>query len=405
LAKRDGDQALVRVAILTSLQQGASRLLAVLASDPAYCGTLLGRSMLESLATLIGTQLRAEEVARFEKTLVETAAADQKTAPELVRGYLGGRSKAPTERRKEIPVSAQVNSVLQRFLSSSEAQILDPQQPVSARLQAIRMFGVGSFEQFEKLGTTLLDHRQPQELQLAAVETLGKFNVPAVGTLLTGAWPRLSPKIQTAALDVIFSRPAWLVALLDAIESGRIAAGELGPSRMQSLAGRADAIGERYRKLARDAVSSRAEVIKSYQSSLALTPDLAKGKIHFQKICASCHRVENTGYEIGPNLATFKARGAEAILLNVLDPNREVNPQYVNYVATLDDGRTLSGMIAEESAASIVLKRGENATDTINRTELEELRSTRQSIMPEGLEKQLDPQALADVIGYLLNAP
>jgi hypothetical protein len=51
----------------------------------------------------------------------------------------------------------------------------------------------------------------------------------------------------------------------------------------------------------------------------------------------------------------------------------------------------------------VTLKRQENATDTILRANIEELRSTGQSIMPEGLEKQLDPQAMADLIAYLLS--
>jgi putative heme-binding domain-containing protein len=84
-----------------------------------------------------------------------------------------------------------------------------------------------------------------------------------------------------------------------------------------------------------------------------------------------------------------KNRGAEAILLNMLDPKPKVNPQYVNYVAVLNDGRTLTGIIAAATATGITLKRTENATGTIQRSELKEIRSTRQSIMPEGLEKQL----------------
>ena len=88
-------------------------------------------------------------------------------------------------------------------------------------------------------------------------------------------------------------------------------------------------------------------------------------------------------------------------MLNVLDPNREVNPLYVNYIAQLADGRSLTGMIADETATSVTLRRGENASDTVSRADLEELVSTGQSIMPEGLEKQLDHQAMADLLAFL----
>jgi len=117
---------------------------------------------------------------------------------------------------------------------------------------------------------------------------------------------------------------------------------------------------------------------------------------------AACHRVEGIGHEIGPNLATVQNRGADFILLNVLDPNREVNPQYVNYVVETKDGRSFTGMVAAETATSVTLRRAENLSDTILRIDIERMRSTGLSIMPEGLEQQVDRQAMADLIAYIL---
>ena len=97
----------------------------------------------------------------------------------------------------------------------------------------------------------------------------------------------------------------------------------------------------------------------------------------------------------------MKARGPEAILVNVLDPNREVNPQYLSYAVRLTDGRTLSGMITAETATGVTLRRAENLTDTVLRIDIEQLKSTGQSLMPEGLEKQIDQQAMADLLAYL----
>ena len=61
----------------------------------------------------------------------------------------------------------------------------------------------------------------------------------------------------------------------------------------------------------------------------------------------------------------------------------------------------MTGVIVAETPTSVTLKRGENATDTVLRRDIEELRSTGKSLMPEGIEKQLDPQAMADVIAYV----
>jgi putative heme-binding domain-containing protein len=121
------------------------------------------------------------------------------------------------------------------------------------------------------------------------------------------------------------------------------------------------------------------------------------------KTCASCHKLDGTWHEIGPNLATIQNRGAEAILANVLDPNREVNPQFLSYFVVTNDGRTLTGMIQAETGTSITLVRADNQSDLVLRSEIESLESTGVSLMPEGLEKDLTPQAMADLIAYLLS--
>ena len=212
----------------------------------------------------------------------------------------------------------------------------------------------------------LLDNRHPQEIQLAVLETFGKFDDPAVGEILTEDWPRLSPRLRAAAGDVLFSRPQWLTTVLDAIDGGRLSLADLDPARLKLLESHSQPeIRERVKKLiASLKASPRQEVLAAYQPALTLAGQPARGRTYFQKICSSCHRLEGVGNEVGPSLAAIKNRGAETIFLNLLDPNREVNPQYVNYVAVLDDGRILSGMIASETATAITLRRAENATDT-----------------------------------------
>ena len=97
----------------------------------------------------------------------------------------------------------------------------------------------------------------------------------------------------------------------------------------------------------------------------------------------------------------MRNRGAETILLNVLAPNREVNPQYMSYAVITTDGRSLTGMIDAETATSVTLRRAENQTDTVLRIDIDEMRSTGVSLMPDGLEKEIDQQAMADLLAYL----
>ena len=61
----------------------------------------------------------------------------------------------------------------------------------------------------------------------------------------------------------------------------------------------------------------------------------------------------------------------------------------------------LTGLIAAETATSITLRRADNATDTVLRIDIEQLKSTGMSLMPEGLEKQIDQQSMADLLEFL----
>ena len=64
-------------------------------------------------------------------------------------------------------------------------------------------------------------------------------------------------------------------------------------------------------------------------------------------------------------------------------------------------GQVLSGLLAEETGASLKLRRAEGVEETVLRSEVEVFRSSGRSLMPEGLEQALGAQGLADVIAFL----
>jgi putative heme-binding domain-containing protein len=268
---------------------------------------------------------------------------------------------------------------------------------------AVQQLRLGEFAPQRELFASLLEPTEPADVQAAALTALAGFDTPEIADLLLARYATFSPRVRAQATDVLFSRAAWVAALLTAAEQGKVSAGDLDPARLKLLAeGRDPQLAARAKVLANKIKPGRrGDVVAAYQESLKLAGDAIRGQAAFKKVCAACHKLQGVGSELGPNLAAMKARGAEAILLNVLDPNREVNPQYLNYSLLTTDGRTLAGMISAETATSVTLRRAENASDTILRIEIDQIKSTGQSLMPEGLEKQIDPQTLADLIEYL----
>ena len=188
-----------------------------------------------------------------------------------------------------------------------------------------------------------------------------------------------------------------------AVEAGKIDRRDVDPPRVAQLLRHGNAkIRNRAEALFGAARSSdRGAVVERYRQALGIIGSSDKGRAVFRSSCIACHRAEGVGHELAPNLTTVQNRGAEAILLNILDPNREVNPQFVNYIVVTKDGRSASGIIAGESATSITLRRGEGQSETILRGQIEELASTGMSLMPEGMEKEIDHQAMADLLAYL----
>ena len=89
------------------------------------------------------------------------------------------------------------------------------------------------------------------------------------------------------------------------------------------------------------------------------------------------------------------------MLLHVLDPNREVSPNFFEYVVALKNGRVTTGLIAVETPTSITVRRAGGATETFLRGDIDEFTSTGKSIMPEGLESQITLQEMADLLAFL----
>ena len=129
--------------------------------------------------------------------------------------------------------------------------------------------------------------------------------------------------------------------------------------------------------------------------------DPGRGKEVFKARCSTCHRLEGVGQQVGADLAAVRDSGLDAVLLNILDPNREVMPQYLSYVLVTTTGRVLTGMIAVETANSLTIRQPDGHEETVLRIHIDEMRSTGLSYMPEGLEKQIDVPAMADLLAYL----
>ncbi len=402
LVRRDRADGYVRVAVLSSLGQGAGDVLRDLAADSDFLEAREGRELVASLAAQIGRQQRPEDIAALLTAVKSLAQANSSALP-IILQRVAARSGTPLAEQIAAATGGKAETLMKSLLAAAAQRAADEAAPIKARIAAVEQLRLATFADQKALLASLLSPAIAADVQSAAVSTLASFDVPDVAEVILAGFAALSPRLKGQATDVLLSRPAWTTALLSALESGMLSTGDLDPVKLKLLAEhRNSTIRTRANKLlVNSQLGRRSDVVDSYRGVLERKGDAERGKQIFTKTCAACHKVQNVGNDIGPNLAAMKARGPEAILLNVLDPNREVNPQYLNYAVLTADGRQLTGLIAAETATSITLRRADNATDTVLRIDIEQLKSTGMSLMPEGLEKQIDQQSMADLLEFL----
>jgi putative heme-binding domain-containing protein len=213
----------------------------------------------------------------------------------------------------------------------------------------------------------------------------------------------LTPGVRGELIQALLARTERIGELFDAIEAQRVGVADIPPARRALLLEHPNAsIKERATRLLSGSSKPRNVALAEYQSALKLPSDPGRGQAIFQRDCQACHRLGDRGHNVGPNLLSIRNRTPDEILANVLDPNREVAPSFQEYVVALDDGHILTGMITEETPTSVTLRRAEGIEETVLRANIDEINGTGRSLMPEGFEKKVKPQEMADLLAYLL---
>ncbi len=398
IAIRDAGDRHARAAVMTAVAGRGPDLLARLAAGD-FLGSPAGRPWLDDLATMIGQTKDPEAVGKVVADLFAGNQSDDLRG-RVVLALGAGLKRVGGDLRTTLP-PASWERLAPLFDAAAEA--VDSDAPVADRVRDVALVGLSGPERALEALPPLLDARQPSEVQLAALHALAADADPAVARAIIGGWKAMSPTARREAAEVLFSRAAWIGALLDAVEAGRLAASEIDPLRLkQLLENPSRPIRDRATKLlGADAPRERSAVLAAFQPALEGQGDREKGKAVYKKACATCHKAEGEGVEVGPDLATVASRSPEDLLTHVLDPNREIAANYLNYNVETADGRVVSGIIASESAAALVLKRAEGVTEVVPRDQIERIASTGISLMPEGLEKDLAPDDFRDLIAFI----
>jgi putative heme-binding domain-containing protein len=247
-------------------------------------------------------------------------------------------------------------------------------------------------------------------LNPVAAGGLALFDDPAIARSLATSYRAFHPSERPAIMDTLTSRPSFAHALLDQIEAGKIPRETLTAFQARQI--RSFGIPALTEKLSRvwgelrDSASDRRpriEALKRQLDSGAMAhADASRGRALFERVCASCHKLYGYGGEIGPDLTGSGRDNLDYLLENVVDPSASLSADFRMVVVAMTDGRILNGMLRAQTERTLTLQTQTEAL-VLDRGDIEEVRPSSLSLMPDGLLDPLSRDELRDLMAYLMH--
>ena len=293
----------------------------------------------------------------------------------------------------------QADGLVQRAVKDADNATL----PEGNRLTAVRALRGGRFDVVAPVLDGMLTPLAGPDFEVATIDSLAAFDDPRVGPMVVKHLKLLSPQAQEEAFNALVSHKNRVPVLLKAIEEGKVDRAALDGSVKSHLFENPDSsISQKAHTLLDNKSENRTQIAARFQEALKTPGSTLQGKIVFQANCARCHMPRVQGGRVGPDLSGINNKTKEELLADILNPSYAIEPTYINHVVITKDGYIYDGVISNETPGTITLRSGaENGDQTLLRSNIAEIRSSAVSLMPEGFDKKLNEQDMANIIAYL----
>jgi putative heme-binding domain-containing protein len=395
------DTLLMQAAILNSLSDDAGGLFVNLAGNPTVRGAPVGWEFLRRLVTMIGVKDRSEEADQV-LAFIGQAQLDPLQAFPLLYSFGDGLHRAGSSL-----ALTDSQSRCHRYYSLAADAVMNNTGSDPFRVEAMRLIGVGPYTA-DSIGDLLLlslGSGQSEVVQSAAIDALGRFDDSRMAPALIRRWNVLTPRLRNEAVAALLARASRVGAVLTALETGQISGANLSSAQVNFLRTHRDpVISQRALRLFGPVPRQRPEAVRQFKPALGLKGSAARGWEIYIARCAACHQRSGASQAIGPDLAGARVYGKASTLAAILEPNVEMRRDYLTYVLETAEGENWIGLLRSENAATITLQQLNGRNVVFPRDNVQYLQALPWSIMPDGIEAGLTPQALADLLEYINTA-
>jgi putative membrane-bound dehydrogenase-like protein len=279
------------------------------------------------------------------------------------------QSKAPEARAAATHLVADDRAYLPKAFDMLKRQVADEHPRV--RLEAIR--GLSFFPTMDAVEAALGALKSPQDkwLDYTLEHTIGALEPAWSEAYNSGSLAKNNPEGYDFIASYVARRRPGLAA-----------------QRHLDIVRNPEAAGE-----ARE---------EGYSSLEKLDGDRRNGQAVFRRICTACHKVNDRGYDFGPDLSDVGKRLTRRELIeSIIEPSKKVDPKYVTSTVITVDGKALVGFVKDKTDDSLTLLMQEGKQQKLSFDDIDEIVETKQSSMPENLASTLAPAEFLDVIEYL----
>ena len=371
----------------------------------------------ESVVTLLEfvIDVDAETAAKCLATLRERVQSREVSGEQrdAIRKQLGAKLNVVLAAGRESPLY--IDSLLlatswgdTNAMQQARELVGNSQAKEADRIAAVDALAAARDIEFLQSASSLLSSAMtPELLRSRLLGALGRYDEPAVAELVLACYERLSPDVQPQAIELLTQRTAWSRRLLEAIGRQAVPANALNVNQVRTLLASSDKelvamVTSQWGAVRTERNPEREGVIRQMHDQLSqASGSPQRGREVFNRVCGQCHKIYGVGQDVGPEI-TRNGRGSfEHLLSNVFDPSLVIGASYQARSVITADGRVLTGLLAEDNEQRIVLKTQGGKLEIVPRDDVEEIAISKLSLMPEGLEKQLTIEQLADLFAFL----
>lgn len=227
-------------------------------------------------------------------------------------------------------------------------------------------------------------------------------------SLLTNVFREAPSRVQTKVAQALAGSTTGAEKLLALVED-RVASPQLLLDRMtvDKISGlkKPDYI-ERIKKLTEGLSQNEAaqKLIDQKRAEYKPQPnDIREGEAIYTANCGVCHKLNNVGQLVGPQLDGIGNRGLERLLEDILDPNRNVDRAFRTHVIALKDGDVVSGLPRREEGELLILADSLGKEVNVRKSEIESRRESESSLMPQNFGDLIPPDDFRKLIAFLLS--